>query len=93
MPNETETIAELTAKQQAHEKNAQEAQAEIETLLERRSLALVANYVADTKMVHLELIPKELLQARHEVIKALEDESLQGIGDKIESLNSSPITN
>lgn len=57
-------MSDLEKRQQKHERNAERAQKEIEAVLKKRKLSLVANYVKETNMVHLELIPVELMQAR-----------------------------
>ncbi len=72
----------LEERQKIHEENAEAAQTEIQEVLTKRGLALVANYVKELKTVHLELIPLELKQARDEFIKNQQD-ILTGEGDPI----------
>ena len=72
----------IEQRQKEYEKKAKKVQGQIEILLKKNSMALVANYVKEKNMVSLELIPQELADARNKMIQQTK-ELIESEGDKI----------
>lgn len=67
--------------QEKYEEKVGKVQKKIENLLSKNKMALVANYVKETKTVHLELIPTELLEARKTAMESVVEQPAEPILD------------